>query len=363
MKVFGKRRDGTLEICKAKEENRGKGRCFHYEHIEVTRDQLHDSFVQRFNERVLEEKYGPTHTIQVNSNSVPINSSEKVRPSLRSEPMSKEELLKASEALAEQISDEDWSMLKDFQDEWHRRVSDGELTRRLGGVEKNLEDYLKSDSKVAIETRRFLGDIDLSDFSEVITGEVSSMTNVSRWYHRLNSVSRPILTALNNDMNKERYIASIMFFGGRCCYCNNPLRRRPPRDRQASGEHLTALSPSPGGEEKYGSTRYGNMALACVRCNQDRGNKEMVEFIRTSKHISDSERANVLGRIKAFRKFALYEEFPPKKNRAIGRAISELNSEIHEERREGGGRLSREKAEYFKKKIKETIYDLQFDGE
>lgn len=362
MTVFGKTEDGTLEVCKAKPENRGRYGCSHYDHIELSGEELESSFLEKFNEQALMEKYRSTSTITSSDTTIPFNDFDSIQPSVDSTPLTREELIESSDKLAAVIGTSDWQFLKDFQNKWHKRASRGYLNRELGGIDQNLRDYLESDDPTAVKTREFLGpEIELNDFSEIVTGQVSSMTAVKHWSYRSENVSRAVLTALNNDMTKERYIASIMFFGGRCCYCNTPLQKRPPREKQASGEHLTAIN----SKEQVSGTRFGNMALACVRCNGDRGDKDLVTFVNEYHRIPHSQKALVLGRIKAFRQFALYEEYPPSYSKKIKETINKLNRDIRKTKQEnlesGGERmLSRKEASKFRERIKVAIYDLRF---
>lgn len=445
-KTFGKRPDGTIEICRAKPENRGRGTCTHGDHLELTDEQLSDSFLQKFNEKVLEEQFEKMGTLRANlSNTddakrrkpfegnalkpfgenlvgettelqslqeklellkkqlsrqvpgskrsantqrrinalkkkvenekayeklngarpqqkgrrapIPRNTPNHIQPTPESEPMSRAELVAASAEIASQISRTDWQFLKDFQEGWKKKANEAER-RRLGDISKTFENYLENDeSESAQKMREFLGDeIDYKDFSEIVTGQVRAMTARDKWNYRARSVSRMVLTAVDNDMNNQRYIASVAFFGGRCCYCNVPLQKRPPPERQASGEHLTPIS----GGEILGGTRFGNMALACIRCNGARGNKELVEFVRTSPTIEDSQRGAVLGRIEAFRNFALYEEHSKEKTDKIRRTVERLNSEINQARRKNpDGELTREQSSFYKNKVNAAIAALQ----
>lgn len=51
---YGVSESGTLEKCRAKPENRGKGRCTHGDHIEVSQSQIDNGEVDKFNEKIEE---------------------------------------------------------------------------------------------------------------------------------------------------------------------------------------------------------------------------------------------------------------------------------------------------------------------
>ena len=117
----------------------------------------------------------------------------------------------------------------------------------------------------------------------------------------------------------------MIYFGGRCCYCGRTLRRNPPPEHQASGEHITPIN-SYETTGTFGATRFGNMALACVKCNNARGNSDLVDFIMTSKTIPQERRVMCLARIKSFRRLALYEEFGYSDSAILSKEIEQLNN-------------------------------------
>ena len=57
--AYGKSKtDGTWERCRAKPENRGKGRCPHGEHQDLTKDE--EQIIHVLNDEILIKKYGST---------------------------------------------------------------------------------------------------------------------------------------------------------------------------------------------------------------------------------------------------------------------------------------------------------------
>lgn len=359
-KVYGRKADGTLDICKASPENRGKGNCTHEDHVEITG--MNPSLIaNRHNEKVLEDSFSKLPE-KVVDNLYPKNVTEDRIQSHDGGPvLTKEELVDSANAIAETISKEDWSIIKDFYGNFNRRLTDEEITERYDSVSSNIETFLKGKSATAKKVRGFLGDkVNLAEFSSILTHQVNSMTASIRWgfkRKRHPSVKRIILTSLDNDMTRERYVASVMFFGGRCCYCNRILRKNPPPQHQASGEHITPIAPEdPKGI--HGGTRYGNMVLACVRCNNNRGNKDLVEWVQETGCIKEEDKPFVLGRIQAFRKFALYHEYDEDENKRILDAADEL-SEFVENSRNSDGSFEESAEDKIMERIKVTLYDLK----
>lgn len=360
--VYGHKSDGTLSICRAKPEFRGKGNCKHGDHIELSKTDV-SIFVKEYNEEVLAEKYNQDQGIVKNSQYPQNVSSESIQSHSRGAVLSKEELTQGANKIAALFRNEDWKMIQDFYSRYHRRLSDSELNKKFEDAPANIADYLKSDDETAVRLREFLGrKVDLDELSSIMVYQVKAMTAAEKW--RINkraSMVRIVFSSLNNDMTKERYIASVLFFGGRCCYCNNVLRKNPPPGNQASGEHLTPLSPDdPDGI--HGGTRYGNMALACVSCNRDRKNTELVEWIQKTRRIPLKDKKFALGRIQAFREFALYKDYSKVESARISEKAKELQDFVSSQRKEDG--TYKDDAESrIQERIKIALYDLRHNDE
>lgn len=348
---FGVTKDGTLERCRAKPENRGRGRCFHSDHVEFTDKDVAYGAVDKFNEDVLKKSFGAASYL------TPLDSVSEVS-SVNGRSLSREEFISAADKLSESFSNDDYAFFSEFEDIYRQRLLNPKLRKRYESSVSNIEGFLNSKDEDAVRIREFLGpDVNIRDFSEICVSEVSAMTHKEKWRPRRSGLRRVILTNVVNDMTKKRYLASVLFFGGRCVYCHKPLRKRPPKNLQATGEHLTALSPS-GSSKPFGSTRYGNMALACFRCNQARGNKDLVDFIQTSDTIPDAKRVECLARIKAFRRFALYEEFSKEDNEQIRRSIESTRSKI-DSLRLPNGVIPDERIDEARTVVKAAIFDLK----
>lgn len=282
----------------------------------------------------------------------------------KSKEITREELISMAEGLAATMSDADWHFLQNFHDEV--RAETNTLTRKgrfaakyenkYERMAENVNDFLQSDNEIATKAREFLGDeIDLRNFSYIFTGQVRSMTESVKW-SKQNSIARAVLTTSFNDMTRQRYAASVMFFGGRCCYCNIVLTKGPPPERQATGEHITPVSPE-NKEAAYGATRYGNMVLCCFRCNNSRSNKELVEWMKDTDRIPEDQKAHSLARIMNFRRFALYSEFTSHQNKVIKSKLNVLYGELRKLKKDG--ELTEEQLGEFRMKIRLTILDLQ----
>lgn len=397
-KVFGTKPDGTMEICRAKAENRGTGRCPHGAHEDVSITKETSGYIQQHNESVLSETFGSTATLTKSAIKIPKPTARPpLAPPVFNQPkpnqsnsrnnrrrrpartpkvtsnnistyenglaLTRSELLESAQKVADQFTEEDWKFVQGFYGSISHQVSEKETKQRFGKVSANVSNYLKSDDPTAQQTREFLGDeVDIDEFSHILTNEVRAMTLAEEWRDGKTSIRRVVLSALDNDMTKERYVSSVMFFGGRCCYCNTVLRKSPPAEQQASGEHLTPVTPN-NPKSIHGGTRYGNMALACVKCNGSRGNKEMVEWIQETDCIPEEDKPQVLGRIQAFRKFTLYHEYTPAENNKIIRTINSLNKNLrttkNANKTKGIFNMTNEQKREFKKDLKVALYDLR----
>jgi len=51
---YGVSASGTLEKCRAKPENRGKGRCTHGDHMDIPQEQIANGAIEKFNEKIEE---------------------------------------------------------------------------------------------------------------------------------------------------------------------------------------------------------------------------------------------------------------------------------------------------------------------
>lgn len=317
---------GELTICRAKPENRGKGRCYHTSHPDVsfmTQDDIHE-----FNERKLAQYYkkndGEKHVRKVNNPFSAVT-------------LTEEEFNHSVSGISQAFPQEAYDYIKQITTNVHRRLSDNQLNKIFDSTAENIQDYLESSDPIARQTRLYLGkDISLKDFSELIAFNVSSMTRSEKWRannRRNPGINRVVMTSIANDMTKERYIASMLFFGGRCCYCGQPVAKTKG-PRQATGEHITPVSPK---TPPPGATRFGNMALACAACNKNRSNEQLETWVVKTSRIKPENKKQVLSRIQQFRNFALYKDFTKKEAEEITLAIDHLHHIKSANVEQGGG--------------------------
>lgn len=361
-KVYGKKPDGTLNICRAKPEFRGTGTCKHVDHVNIDSHGA-DNLVQRYNEEVLAKNFETFRKTNKNNNDFPNTVTEdNIQSHDGGKVLSKKELLEGAGKVAEQFTNEDWKAIQDFYKSYTKRLRTEEIKKHYDSAVDNISTFLKSNDATAVNLRKFLGNkIDPDELSGIIVNEVGAMTKAEKWrFGKKVSVKRVLFSSLDNDMTRERYIASVMFFGGRCCYCNRVLRKNPPPESQASGEHLTPISPE-NPQDIHGGTRYGNMVLACVKCNKSRGNKELVSWVQSTKCIPEENKKEALGRIQAFRKFALYSEYDREENDRILKVSKEVN-EYMNSFRDKSGVFVEGSGEKIKERIKIALYDLKHES-
>lgn len=334
-KSFGFRKDGTLVVCRAKIENRGKGNCPHAEHLDLSIEQLKAGFLKTHNEKALLEFLKASGV-----DPIPVKLSRKAKKAtfVPNTAFTMDELESNSDAVAEEIKNEDFQFIQEFYDRYEREMSTDEmLTSFQYSPAEKLQGYLESDEPSAVKLRAYLGEeVQLKHLSEILYEGVGAMTSAYHWSSSgRNSLPRAMLSTFRNDMTKKNYVASVLYFAGRCCYCNNPLNKQLRQPYQPSGEHITPVWPD-NESSIVGGTRYGNMALACKKCNGDRGNKELHTWINETNCIRKIEKVNTLGRIKAFRDFAGYNDYSQEESDQLRTAIGRVNLEIDKLRDNNG---------------------------
>lgn len=365
--TFGTNPDGTLSICRAKPENKGKGRCNHSEHYSFDTTEYTKDDIQKFNEEQLEKKYGKTsrslklkatrdHT---KSNTPKLETTEELKTTIDGTTIRREDFDKGVNKVSESFRDDDWKFIQDFYEQYSKRIGYTQIASRFENAADNIHDYLQSDDKIAVKMREYLGkEIDLKNLSRILTYEVKSMTMPTTWKNgKALQVRRIIMTTFNNDMNKNRYVASVLFFGGRCCYCNVALTK-DKGPNQASGEHITPVSPENENDPR-GSTRFGNMVLACVACNNARGNKELHDWLSKTNRVEKENKQNVLSRIQKFREYTLYNEYDEKENEMIDKYVEEAYEYIEKINKVDHKYYSAEDTEKIKDKLKVVCHDLR----
>ena len=362
--VYGRRSDGCVERCRAKPENRGRGRCPHGEHVALTDAQAQEMNQERLSGVVPGFHGGAGGGVNdgVAEGDAPVGGVERARPgagrvggvrvprpggvpkpspgvfhnSRASHPLTAKELSEQSARVSAALDEETWGSIRGLWERVNLAIADGDeekaadsraLWERAGEKARGLFlAELDADTEDGRRLRAYLGDdVKTSDVADILAFNIGQMTAPVPVKSKDTKLSRHALTAFDNDMNKSRYVMSVLAFGGRCCYCNRPLHRGEPADGQATAEHITPVNPR-GGSTVRGATRYGNMALACVACNRARGNQELEEWVLVTGRIPDrEEKARCLARIREFRAYAGYEEYTPEQTKRLNREIGRMN--------------------------------------
>ena len=367
--VYGRRSDGCVERCRAKPENRGRGRCPHGEHVALTDVQAQEMNRERLSGVVPGFHGGLGNGANDGAagggaagGGAAVGGVERARPgagrvggvrvprpggvpkpspgvfhnSRASHPLTAKELSEQSARVAASLDEETWGSIRGLWERVNLAIADGDeaaaadsraLWERAGEKARGLFlAELDADTEDGRRLRAYLGeDVKTSDVADILAFNIGQMTAPVPVKSRDTKLSRHALTAFDNDMNKSRYVITVLAFGGRCCYCNRPLHRGEPADGQATAEHITPVNPR-GGSTVRGATRYGNMALACVACNRARGNQNLEEWVLVTGRIPDrEEKARCLARIREFRAYAGYEEYTAEQTKRLNREIGRMN--------------------------------------
>lgn len=337
VKSFGVKENGSLGVCVALPENRGKGNCNHTEHYDLTAEDLSSGFVNKFNEKAVADRIAANGGIDPFK---PLKKSSDKAAQKRRSAERLNELREGADKLAALIPQEDFDTVKAFYRDFARVMSEEEKQEFLQGNPKHaIVRYLESDEPQAIKLREYLGPgTDYVALSDLLMDEVGAMTTSHRWSTsgRL-SIARAILSTLHNDMNRENYVTSILFFKGRCCYCQKPLNRKAGGQAALpTGEHITPISPSRP-DRPVGGTRFGNMALACGKCNKSRANNDLHYWLKDmDSPLKMDQRIPALARIQAFRNFAGYKEYTMEESTLIRDSVAKLQEKVDEIRDEDG---------------------------
>lgn len=316
--IVGIKYDGTMSICKATPEHRGKGSCKHFEHEELETNEI-TSYIKEHNEKTLQKRHEIFGTL-------------KKKPSRkqRNKLLALDEMWNETELVKAANREE-----KNFQEIDHRLASDfylkySKLTNSTNDEENvnRINNFLQSDDEIAIKIRKYLEVEDASYLTHLIVRKPNSMSE-QRWTSRGKvSAARCIMSKIDNDMTDEKYITSVLYFKGRCCYCDRVLDKTNP-SVIATGEHLTPVS-NESENTPPGATKYGNMTLCCNSCNSKRQDTNIVKWLAKTDMIKKSIKPYALARINAFRKFTNYREFTSSESKKINESIIEASDFIEQ---------------------------------
>jgi len=359
-KIFGTRADGTIVFCRALPENRGKGNCPHGDHMELTEEQLKSGFIVKFNEAAIQKhiETGGTSLFPELPKKPKESSTARKKRSIAE----LKKLREDAEALAPLFTQEDFDLVKGVSDDFARVVANGKFSN-ISDVKsaESMENYLLSDEPRAVKLREYLGeDTDYTALSDLLMTEVGGMSSAHRWSTSgRHSIARVILTNLNNDMDRTNYVTSVLYFKGKCCYCEKSLSRNPGgKVALPTGEHITPVTPMDE-TSAVGGTRFGNVALACNRCNKSRANSDLHMWLKDKGvPVAVEKRGRALARINSFRKFAGYREYSASEAKLIREAAERVQVHVDALRPEGA-KIERGLGDPIREKIAVEIEELQ----
>lgn len=351
MIMFGRTTDGTLSQCTAKPENRGKGNCPHSSHFKLPADKA-EQILKKDAERQLEKQHNKL--IILKKRDEKRARKEKIREAelKRFEKFINSERTKIEE-LTEQLSSENVEHIDNFVKDLEE-LSSNNTFKTEADIEKLVKEYLMSDNYSARKVLEEFGDAYTpSDISELLVRVPTSMTKKSKSKNGNNSSSRIILSGVENNMDRSTYIKSVVYFGGKCCYCGITLKTEDGENyRKATGEHLSPLSPD-NKDSVRSSTRFGNMALCCDDCNHSKGNEDLEQWIVKSSRVKKARKIYVIAKIRAFRRFAGYKDFSKEFSQEIDKSLEHLHQESERMRSEG------ENPRKLKEMLNDELYKLR----
>lgn len=356
--VVGKKENGEISICSAKIENRGIGRCTHFEHTEIDSKNLKEYMFEQLSET---QQILPT----LSKSNKPRQNAILIAPSRAKKKKYKnpniwmiEDLKEETEKIKNQVKVEhfDEQLINNFYKDFEQiaKIDDKDEAT------KNLSRHLKSNSEDMKKLREYLdNDVNLDDLSNILVNPPSSMVDSFKWRTSgSTSVSRVLLSKAFNNMDKKNYVKSVLYFKGKCCYCNVAL---DPNDelKKPTGEHLTPINPE-NPEDTPGATQAGNMALACSNCNSKRKSTELNTWMCLAEHIDRDKRPGILGKISSFRDFMNYNDFNQRETQEIKEAIKDLSDFVSDFKNPYSKKGYMEgSTEIIEEKINEVISNLQ----
>ena len=213
------------------------------------------------------------------------------------------------------FTDEQWQSFQDAVDRldyglagWDEKHDEQHHIdrREFQRAERALVGYMRSDDKAMRAIRAYIGDEAVVDVARLILSCPKSMNG--RAIIGKAPLARCLLSRTHNDMDRKHVIATVLFFGGRCCYCGRRIHKAtgPAQNAlTATADHLDPISPNRADREHgqpYGETRFGNVALCCHECNKRKANMTMTSWLKAN----GSRRNSIAAKIREFRNYAMY---------------------------------------------------------
>jgi 5-methylcytosine-specific restriction endonuclease McrA len=237
-----------------------------------------------------------------------------------------------SDQISAVITDDQWSQIQSATDSiyaMYGAVSHGNTmsTKDFSRLQQKIAGLIRTSPDPSMRAvRQYLGDeVSADDIAHLITACPHSL-NAPAIIQSNNSVARCLLTRTSNDMDKRRVIATILFFGGRCCYCGKPIHKAKNKQVKAdtaTADHLDPIQPD-NNNDTPGETKFGNVVLCCHACNEAKGNKTMTAFISETRTIPNNKKIAAIDMIRSFRKYSLYTPMNDRQAIATREQINKL---------------------------------------
>lgn len=368
MSILGTKKDGSVSECKASPENRGKGKCKHFEHTEIDSNKIND-YIKTRNEEKLKKDFG--NFVALNKHSAENKQITKAPSRLRK----KNKPLGENIMFIEDLNEESKALENYYESELSNTKAIDEFCNVYESLidskdkEENTErliNFLNSDDKIAKDLRVYLGnDVKVETISKMLAKLPNSMYRV-RWKGSgAASSARAILSRAFNDIsnNKANYAKSVLYFKGKCCYCGCAFDYDDSK-KTPTGDHITPISPEDP-THIPGATKMGNMVMACQNCNLKKKDVHVETWLAKNQSMHNNYKPKTLAKLNAFRKSVNYREFNYKEFAKINESINEVieitekykqdraNNSLHENSTEEVEQKVQEISEKLKKSIEE----------
>jgi len=319
-KRLGRTREGVLTVCQAKPENVGKGKCSHHTHFEIPVEKVQKTLL-RDEEQRLERKHQKQikKILKTEKRKEPEQNPQDIK-----EQFYTKERYAEIESLKSEYSKENMSFVNHFAEKFDELLI---VASRRRGIppEPIIERFLQSKDPLAVKVRNnFDKDVSEYEIAKLLCNPPRSIKRRVEFKDKNVSTARLLLSRIDSNMDRINYVKTVVYFGGRCCYCRKYLENKNDNKRQATGEHLTPLSPSKNEKNAlFGSNRFGNVVICCSDCNQKKDNSSLEQWIAVSS-IEEDTKNSVIARIEMFREFAEYRDFNKEFTNKISAVIDKI---------------------------------------
>lgn len=142
---------------------------------------------------------------------------------------------------------------------------------------------------------------------------------------------RYMMVNIENDLNEQRVIMTILISFGRCVYCGANVKpyvlvtqRNGVRadDLRATADHVYPVHPEPGTNDSAGGTVFGNMAISCLACNQDKANHSPNKWLAMTPLLTTGDRTNARRQLDTLRLVAGWEPVSQARVNAIDEEVA-----------------------------------------